>query len=115
GSPGPMRMGSPGPGMMRNGGPPGPAYGGNTYRPSPRGPPGQGRPPMSPGFPPDGNSLGRPLPRGLQSNTIVPNKGTMVEDDDDVDDNASDAFGLENAGRLSGRRSTNATMGGRRE
>lgn len=39
----------------------------------------------------------------------------MVEDDDDVDDNASDAFGLDHVGRVSGRRNTNATMGGRRE
>lgn len=59
---------------------------------------------MSPGFGPNGapmrpppgsrrpseqseaNSLGRPLPKTFQSNTIVPNKSTMVEDDDDDDD-----------------------------
>ena len=37
---------------------------------------------------PSNNELGRPLPKTFQSNTIVPNKSTMVEDEDDqtVDD-----------------------------
>ena len=64
-------------------------------RPPPPGfrpPPGAGgRPPMSPGGP---NSMGppRPLPKTFQSNTIVPNKSTMVEDDDEEDE---EAFGLD--------------------
>ncbi|ELR06531.1 hypothetical protein GMDG_02166 [Pseudogymnoascus destructans 20631-21] len=50
--------------------------------------------PGSPGMLP--NDYGRPLPKTYQSNTLVPNKSTMVEDDDDQD-NDSDAFGLESA------------------
>ena len=56
----------------------------------------------------DGGSNGdysRPMPRQFQSNTIMPNKSTMVEDEDEdemhgVDsryDRSSDAFGLESA------------------
>jgi hypothetical protein len=59
---------------------------------------GQGIPP-SPGMPP--NDYGRPTPKTFQSNTIVPNKSTMVEDDEtggeDNDDDDGDAFGLEGA------------------
>ncbi|KFY13383.1 hypothetical protein V492_03311 [Pseudogymnoascus sp. VKM F-4246] len=54
----------------------------------------RGMGPGSPGMPP--NDYGRPLPKTFQSNTLVPNKSTMVEDDDDQD-NDSDAFGLESA------------------
>ncbi|KAJ9636238.1 component of the polarisome [Coniosporium tulheliwenetii] len=52
-----------------------------------------------------GNVYGRPLPKTFQSNTIVPNKSTMVEDDDSVsgvdeeDDARSEAFGLETDGQ----------------
>jgi predicted nuclease with TOPRIM domain len=55
------------------------------------------------GMPP--GDFGRPLPKTFQQNTIVPNKGTMVEDDDD-DDSAGedDAFDLEGA---AARRQTN--------
>ena len=45
---------------------------------------------MSPGGP---NNMGRPLPKTFQSNTIVPNKSTMVEDDDSEN---GDEFGLDN-------------------
>ncbi|KAI0396438.1 hypothetical protein F5Y17DRAFT_465133 [Xylariaceae sp. FL0594] len=38
--------------------------------------------PPSPGLPPNGN-FERPQPKQFQSNTIVPNKSTMVEEDDD--------------------------------
>ncbi|KAH7034653.1 uncharacterized protein B0I36DRAFT_360154 [Microdochium trichocladiopsis] len=38
-------------------------------------------PPPSPGMPPGGYD--RPMPKQFQSNTIVPNKSTMVEEDDD--------------------------------
>ena len=31
-----------------------------------------------------GNEYGRPLPKTFQSNTMIPNKSTMVEDDDDT-------------------------------
>jgi hypothetical protein len=57
--------------------------------------------PPSPGLPPNGN-LERPLPKQFQSNTIVPNKSTMVEEDDDgigsnEDDNGGyTSRGLEN-------------------
>jgi hypothetical protein len=56
--------------------------------------------PPSPGIPP--NDYGRPLPRTFQSSTIVPNKSTMVEDDDDQGDDNDDAdsFGLEGAARM---------------
>ena len=61
--------------------------------------------PPSPGLPP--NDYGRPTPKTFQSNTIVPNKSTMVEDDEtggeDNDDDDGDAFGLEGAARNKGR------------
>jgi hypothetical protein len=57
--------------------------------------------PPSPGLPP--NDYGRPTPKTFQSNTIVPNKSTMVEDDEtggeDNDDDDGDAFGLEGVAR----------------
>ncbi|KAJ5287658.1 Spa2 homology (SHD) of GIT [Penicillium angulare] len=66
-----------------------------------------GGPPGSP-FPPRQGSLGGPpsmngdgpLARSFQSNTMVPNKSTMVEDSDDMgmdddDDARSDAFALD--------------------
>ncbi|PQE29965.1 hypothetical protein CJF32_00000630 [Rutstroemia sp. NJR-2017a WRK4] len=70
-------------------------------RNGPRMPPGGnlGIPP-SPGIPP--NDYGRPTPKTFQSNTIVPNKSTMVEDEsgaEDNDDDDNDAFGLEGAAR----------------
>ncbi|KAF7888438.1 uncharacterized protein EAF02_002979 [Botrytis sinoallii] len=68
----------------------------------PNGPNGSLGIPPSPGIPP--NDYGRPTPKTFQSNTIVPNKSTMVktmrsgpEDNDDDDD--GDAFGLEGAAR----------------
>jgi hypothetical protein len=64
-------------------------------------PPTNGNIPPSPGLPP--NDYGRPTPKTFQSNTIVPNKSTMVEDDEtggeDNDDDDGDAFGLESAAR----------------
>ncbi|KAI1823318.1 hypothetical protein F4861DRAFT_531638 [Xylaria intraflava] len=42
--------------------------------------------PPSPGRPPNGN-FERPLPKQFQSNTIVPNKSTMLEEDDDTGSN----------------------------
>ncbi|EKV07837.1 SpaA [Penicillium digitatum PHI26] len=100
---------------------------GRTSQQSSRGPPsrmGRGYPsdgtPGSP-FPPRAGSLGGPpsingdgpFPRSFQSNTMVPNKSTMVEDSDDMgpedeDDARSDAFGLD--GVLS-RRGTATTLG----
>ncbi|KAF1916637.1 hypothetical protein BDU57DRAFT_238843 [Ampelomyces quisqualis] len=69
-------------------------------RTSNRGPPGG----LTPGPP---NAFGRPLPRTLQSNTIVPNKGTLVEDDDDSAGDDDDSFNLEGA---AGRRQTNKSF-----
>lgn len=58
---------------------------------------------MSPGGP---NGMGppRPLPRTLQANTMVPNKSTMIEDDDNEDD---DEFALDNVVTGLARRDTN--------
>ncbi|EFQ27836.1 uncharacterized protein GLRG_02980 [Colletotrichum graminicola M1.001] len=52
--------------------------------------------PPSPGMPPNGD-YNRPMQKQFQSNTIVPNKSTMVEEDDDGSPNDDDAeeFGLE--------------------
>jgi hypothetical protein len=65
------------------------------------------------GHGPRGNSFGRPLPKVSQSNTIIPNKGTMVEDDDetgDDDDDMEDAFGLEKAAMRQSKRNTTKSM-----
>jgi predicted nucleic acid-binding Zn-ribbon protein len=90
----PSRSGTPN--GMGNRPPPGPGY---------RGPPPQGGPPpgLMPGPP---NQFGRPLPKTFQSNTIVPTKGTLVEDDDDSAED-EDAFNLEGA---AARRQTNKSM-----
>ncbi|KAF6816011.1 cell polarity protein [Colletotrichum musicola] len=52
--------------------------------------------PPSPGMPPGGD-YNRPMQKQFQSNTIVPNKSTMVEEDDEGSPNEDDdaAFGLE--------------------
>ncbi|CCF46718.1 hypothetical protein CH063_03934 [Colletotrichum higginsianum] len=52
--------------------------------------------PPSPGMPPNGD-YNRPMQKQFQSNTIVPNKSTMVEEDDDGSPNEDDgeAFALE--------------------
>lgn len=76
--------------------------------------------PSSP-FPPRTGSLGGPpsmngdgpFPRSFQSNTMVPNKSTMVEDSDDMgadddDDARSDAFALD---AVLSRRGTTTTLG----
>ncbi|KAF2440126.1 hypothetical protein P171DRAFT_435927 [Karstenula rhodostoma CBS 690.94] len=90
GTPNSMRGGRPPPGGYRNGPPP------PGMMP---GAPGALRPGSQP------SELGRPLPKTFQSNTIVPNKGTMVEDDDDSGaDDDDDAFNLEGA---AARRQTN--------
>ncbi|GAD92460.1 cell polarity protein, putative [Paecilomyces variotii No. 5] len=106
------RMGSPAPSVMGMGrGYPPSRPGSNGY---PRGPgPGRGYPSGGPPpgrFPPRQGSLGPasingdspdgPLAKSFQSNTIVPNKSTMVESDDeggleDDYDSRSDAFGLD--------------------
>jgi hypothetical protein len=54
--------------------------------------------PPSPGLPSNG-SFDRPQQKQFQSNTIVPQKSTMVEEDDDAgeNDDDNDAFGLESA------------------
>ncbi|KAI9757792.1 MAG: component of the polarisome [Chaenotheca gracillima] len=105
------RMGSPamrgGPG--RYGSPPN----GMGPRPGSRGPPGRG-PPMRNGAPggslsPQGppNEYGRPLPKTFQSNTIIPNKSTLVEDDDDqsmLDDD--DIYGMGDSSNRQSRRDT---------
>ena len=66
------------------------------------------------------SEFGKPTPKQFQSNTITPNKGTMVDDDDDFalyddpyDNNRqSDAFGLDNqpGPGMPSRRDTSATQ-----
>jgi len=54
---------------------------------------------------PNGSDYGRPMAKQFQSNTIVPTKSTMVEDEDEAQgvesasryERSSDAFGLESA------------------
>ena len=102
----PSRVGTPN--SMGGRPPPGPGYRGPPPMGGPMG--GPGGPPMRPGpgsRPGSGNepnSFGRPLPKTFQSNTIVPNKGTLVEDDDDSAADDDDAFNLEGA---AARRQTN--------
>ena len=78
------------------------------------------------GLPPPGSSAGlgingetipenAPYQKSFQANTIVPNKGILVEDDDDGsmfddDDRRSDAFALDKV--LQSRRETTTTFGG---
>ncbi|KAF2006284.1 hypothetical protein P154DRAFT_256096 [Amniculicola lignicola CBS 123094] len=110
---GPPRMGTPNSMNGMNGPPPG----GMRGRPPP-GPPGYRGPPpggpqggLQPG--PQGNEFGRPLPKTFQQNTIVPNKGTLVEDDDDdsgANDDDEDAFNLEGAAARQSRRQTNKSL-----
>lgn len=96
---GPPPGAGPRPPMGPNGmGPPQAPY--QSFRPASPGMNGPA-PSTSPGTrPPTGGSDnsnfgGRPLPKTFQSNTIVPNKSTMVEEDEiDEDDNES-AFGLD--------------------
>lgn len=52
--------------------------------------------PPSPGMPP--NSFDRPQPKQFQSNTIIPNKSTMVEEDDDGLEDAQDGYAVNNVG-----------------
>ncbi|KAJ4299789.1 component of the polarisome [Kalmusia sp. IMI 367209] len=94
----PSRVGTP---NSMNGGPRGGRPPPGAYRNGPP-PPGMGPPgALRPGS--QNNDLGRPLPKTFQQNTIVPNKGTMVEDDDSGADD-EDAFNLEGA---AARRQTN--------
>ncbi len=149
GSPSPSMQGSlPSRGPTPNGfrpGPPGP----NGFGGPPRGPPGRGPGPSSGGFgingqryppregslsspPPGAESLndnaglspesdgGKPMQKQFQSNTITPNKSTMVEDEEDEsaisdeqyeNDRQSDTFGLDDqsGASLQSRRDTSAT------
>lgn len=129
------RVGSPAGSMRggpRNGPPNGFRPGSNGFppngypggpRPGSRGPGGRGYPPGGPppgrfpprqqslsgGISPNGDDNG-PMAKSFQSNTIVPNKSTLVEEDDDMEDDydgRSDAFGLES---LQSRRETTATL-----
>ncbi|KAI9370450.1 hypothetical protein BJX61DRAFT_91779 [Aspergillus egyptiacus] len=129
------RRASPAPSLR--GRPPPNGFGPAGYPPPPgsrrsqsRGPPRTGRgyssgpgSPMGP-YPPRKMSLGGslpgsngegPTPKSFQSNTIVPNKSTMVEDDDDVAgteddyDARSDAFALDSF--IRSRRGTGTTIG----
>ena len=61
---------------------------------------------MSPGGPLSPGGPQRPMPKSLHSNTIVPNKSTMVEDDDDEMDDEDD-FALDNVVAGLARRDTN--------
>ncbi|RAL11290.1 putative cell polarity protein [Aspergillus homomorphus CBS 101889] len=126
-SPAPSFRGRPPPtptGFPPNGyPPPGPGGRNSQNRGPPRYPPG-GMPASPMGYPPRQGSLGGPPPgmngdgpmaKSFQSNTIVPNKSTMVEDDDDAAgteddyDARSDAFALDVV--LNSRRGTGTTLG----
>ncbi|KAF3348645.1 hypothetical protein VD0002_g1410 [Verticillium dahliae] len=66
--------------------------------------------PPSPGLP--NGDYGRPMQKQFQSNTIVPNKSTMVEEDDDGspdNDEDRDAFGLDKNGNRSSDKSQRTT------
>lgn len=128
--PGPPRPGSNGSyGYGPNGYPPPPRT--QSRGPPPGGPPGGRFPPRhgslggGSGAPPPPVGLGvngetipenAPYQKSFQSNTIVPNKSTLVEDEedgtgyDDDHDRRSDAFTLDKD--LQSRRDTTATMGG---
>ncbi|PWY78585.1 putative cell polarity protein [Aspergillus sclerotioniger CBS 115572] len=125
-SPAPSYRGRPSNGYPPNGYPPTPG----GPRSQSRGPPSRmgyhpsGGSPASPMYPPRQGSLGGPPPgmngdggpmaKSFHSNTIVPNKSTMVEDDDDAAgteddyDARSDAFALDAV--LQSRRGTGATL-----
>ncbi|KAF2465365.1 uncharacterized protein BDR25DRAFT_86467 [Lindgomyces ingoldianus] len=110
----PSRVGTPNSmsGGMRGRPPPGPP-GFRNAPPGPPGPPGLPGPGFAPGpGPQNSNEFGRPLPKTFQQNTIVPNKGTMVEDDDsgNDDDDDQDAFNLEGAAPRQSRRQTSKSL-----
>ena len=108
------RQGSPASGSKSGFAPNGASMGGHGSRPSSRGGP-MGRGPGGPSNrngPPthsnlgpsgSGNAYGRPLPKSFQSNTIIPNKSTMVEDDDDQTDEQFDRYGGGSSHRDTGR------------
>ena len=91
-------------------GPNGPAYAPRNGSISGSGVPRFDNPPL----PSDGD-YGRPMPKQFQSNTIMPNKSVMVEDEDEYgaagdQDRRSDAFGLDGiAASLPSNRDTSAT------
>ncbi|CAP69503.1 uncharacterized protein PODANS_1_11650 [Podospora anserina S mat+] len=70
--------------------------------------------PPSPGLPPNGN-YGQPIAKQFQNNTIVPNKSTMVEEDDDAispmspDPAGSDAYGMNRSIDRDSKRSAGAS------
>ncbi|KAK4201824.1 hypothetical protein QBC40DRAFT_48994 [Triangularia verruculosa] len=70
--------------------------------------------PPSPGMPPNGN-YGQPIAKQFQNNTIVPNKSTMVEEDDDAispmspDPAGSDAYGMNRSMDRDSKRSAGAS------
>lgn len=67
--------------------------------------------PPSPGMPP--NNFDRPQPKQFQSNTIIPNKSTMVEEDDDgPEDEDQDAYTSNNMGGRNGGSSEVSTTPG---
>ncbi|KAK6070158.1 hypothetical protein SCUP515_08642 [Seiridium cupressi] len=59
--------------------------------------------PPSPGIPPNG--FDRPQQKQFQSNTIVPNKSTMLEEDDDGNEEEKGSFGLDGPGNRQSKRS----------
>ena len=96
GTPNGIRPGSRGTGPMRP--PPGPGGGFGPRKASLGGQVPSGLPQPAATVPDDG--FGRPTAKTFQSNTIIPNKSTMVEDDDDQtgpednEDRRSEAFGV---------------------
>jgi len=98
--------GQPSPGLRGPGGPPGPP---GAYR----GPPSGNNQPFPPRSGSNGNEYGRPLPKTFQSNTIVPNKSTMVEDDET--DEEDDPMGIDSVVNGLTKRSTSKSGGSESE
>lgn len=125
---GPPGRGAPPNGRMPPGGRGGMGPGGRGFGPpNGRFPPRQGSLSgptgglgIGPGGSPDGGEYGRPMAKTFQSNTIVPNKSTMVEDDDEPYqfeeeyDNRSADYGSDGGSRRdTSNTSASASSGGR--
>jgi len=107
---GAMQRGPPPPGARGGYAPNGQAYPPRNGSVSSSGVPRFDNPPL-----PSDSDYGRPMPKQFQSNTIMPNKSVMVEDEDEYggagdQDRRSDAFGLDGiVASLPSNRDTSAT------
>ena len=117
GSPASFRGGYGRNGSSSNGpmGPGGPRPGSRGQLPRGSGPPPRNglQPYGGPGSRAPSNEYGRPLPKTFQSNTIIPNKSTMVEDDDEQtpEDDEFDPYSLGPDSRRPSARDTGRSSG----